>query len=691
MNAKHIAAVAVLAALVGGAFAQPVPPPAAPDGKGQVILSWEEFLKITGYDPARRGSQAISIPWSEVESLLGVKIENVGEGAVVDLPWAEFKALLEWSVTRKAGKPVAPPPTDYILAAGQYAGTLSDEAAEFTLKLSANVLRKDAWVSIPVLPSDVAIREATLPEGVYLNVVDNTYQLLTDKTGPIEASIKFTVAVQKSAGVNTASFQRMAPGSAILDLTLDRTDVEVKVPASQSLAVTPGDGKTHVAAALAANVPVTVTWERALPKVPPAPTKMYAETRTLVAVAEGLLVCQEAVNFNILHSPVREVKLAVPEGASVLTVTGGSVQDWRTKDGELTVALRSETIGSLNLGISFERPAKAGQDQTVEAPVIRALGVERERGFIAVVAVTNVEIGAGNVAGATAIDVRQLPPDILAMTNQPILLGFRYVSAAGEEVGKLAVPLVVRRHKEVGVLVTLVDSGTFTGMQLSDGRRITKALYSVRNNRNQFLRLKMPAGAEIWSVSVGGNAVTPAKDEAQDGTILIPLIRSAATSVQDLEAFPVEIVYVELFNPKDPSQAAPAAGTLRVDIPSLDVPVMHAMYSYYAPAEGNYTVSAGLFARRPGFAGPLQVVGEFTPLSTSSGGRVTAVPAQQAPQQMEKQVQARLEAEALKAGATPIRVELPVNGKLFKLEKILALPGDDLWFQVSYSGWKVAR
>ena len=60
-----------------------------------------------------------------------------------------------------------------------------------------------------------------------------------------------------------------------------------------------------------------------------------------------------------------------------------------------------------------------------------------------------------------------------------------------------------------------------------------------RNNRNQFLRLAMPATAEVWSVAVGGNTVAPAKDE--QGKLLIPLIRSARGG-RELASFPVEIV-----------------------------------------------------------------------------------------------------------------------------------------------------
>ncbi|MDP7163197.1 MAG: hypothetical protein QF577_01105 [Phycisphaerae bacterium] len=177
-----------------------------------------------------------------------------------------------------------------------------------------------------------------------------------------------------------------------------------------------------------------------------------------------------------------------------------------------------------------------------------------------------------------------LPADLTAMTNQPVLLGFRYVGA------ELSIPLAIRKHGEVPMLVTVADSALLTGIQLNDGRRMTKVIYSVRNNRNQFLRLKMPADAEIWSVLVAGKTVSPSKDK--QGNVLIPLVRSRS-SASELVAFPVTLVYVQT--------------------------------------------------------------------------------------------------RVRKTGQTPIRVCLPIHGNLFKLQKILALPDDKLWFQVDYSGWKVSK
>ena len=644
--------------------------PKLEEGRGQVTLSWNEFVKITGYDPAKKGAQVLTIPWAEVEKLIGVKVDGVVRGATVDLPWNEFKALLEWSIKRKDAEDGPPPPTDYIVTSSQYSGELTDDGATFKLVAKLNILRKKGWKRIPILPVAVALTKTTLPADVFLNSASGNYELITSKSGEIDVTIEFSVVVSKSSGINQVNFPRVLASSSLVDLTIAREEVDVKVAGAQSLVSKVADKKTHVAAALPSGAAVNISWERALPKVPAAPTKLYAETRTLVAVAEGILLCQETVSYNILHTAVRELSLQAPTNASVLTVTGPNLQDWRVdKDGKLQVLMKTEAIGSYTLRITYEQTSQAA----AEAPVIHPAGVERERGYVGVVAIANVEIAAGNVQGATAIDVRQLPADILSMTNQPILLAFRHLGS------KFSIPLTIKKHEEVGVLVTIVDSSAFTAMQLPDGRRITQVVYSVRNNRNQFLRLKMPTDSEIWSVSVGGNTVSPAKDETAN--ILVPLVRSAR-GAQELAAFPVEIVYVET-----PKAQAPERGEIHVDLPACAVPVMHVMYNYYVPAEGSYTVGWG----ESGFSGPLQVVEEFTSLATKTGRRVIRVDAAKQAQQMQRTFDAQVDARARAAGAAPIRVRLPINGKLFRLEKILVLPNDKLYFDLRYRGWEVAK
>ena len=179
------------------------------DGRGKVILTWDEFVKITGYDPSKKGSQVLTIPWSEVEKLLGVDaIERVGAGTTVDLPWEEFKALLEWSLRNKDIDD-DPPPVDAVVKSCKLSGALTDDGGVFVMELKLNVLRKKGWKRIGILPLDVALTKADLPKGVFMEMHDRHYVLLTAASGEMDVKLEFSVAASSSGGVNRLSFQRI--------------------------------------------------------------------------------------------------------------------------------------------------------------------------------------------------------------------------------------------------------------------------------------------------------------------------------------------------------------------------------------------------------------------------------------------------------------------------------------------------
>ncbi|HRT97211.1 MAG TPA: hypothetical protein P5532_22565, partial [Planctomycetota bacterium] len=216
MRRMAMVAMAAAVAVLAASALEAGEPAAAPSReKGEVTLSWDQFVKITGYDPAGGGGGILTIPWAEVQNLLGVKVEKMGQAATVDLPWTEFKALLEWSIQQRAGKAATPPPTDYVVSSCQFTGDLTDDGATLTLKLKADILRERAWTRIPVLPGTVAITRSTLPAGVFLNSSGQAYEILTDKTGTVDVAVEFSVAVEKDAGINRVTFQRVTPGASI--------------------------------------------------------------------------------------------------------------------------------------------------------------------------------------------------------------------------------------------------------------------------------------------------------------------------------------------------------------------------------------------------------------------------------------------------------------------------------------------
>jgi len=429
-------------------------------------------------------------------------------------------------------------------------------------------------------------------------------------------------------------------------------------------------GATRVAAALPAAAPVQLSWERAIPEAEKVPPKLYAETQTLVAVGDGILIGRQRINFNILHTGVRVLKLKLPQDASILEVKGDRVRDWRVTNDELSVALSAEVLGAYSLNVTYEQAAGA-QQAAASLPILRAVDVVREKGHIGVVALANVELSAPTLKGATAIDVRELPAELLSMTGQPILLAYRYVTDTFD------IQLAIKKHEDVDVLVTIIDSAVITTMQTLDGRRITKAVYNVRNNRKQFLRLAMPQGVEIWSASVSGKSIRPAKDD--EDRVLVPLVRSEGAA-SGLSAFPVELVYVE--KEAEGAEKTAPSGTLHIDLPRAAEPITHFMVNLYLPKEGKYTKA---WSSEAAIEGPLTVVKEFRQLMGVMGR--PKIHAEKAAQVLQAAAQAQADARTTAAGATPIRVNLPIDGQLFRLEKILVLD-EPLFIDVTYSGWE---
>jgi hypothetical protein len=655
------------AVMTGAAQQHPVPPA---ERGNHVVMEWSEFKDVTQWNERRlqddgRAKDEFIIPWEEVKALLDIDIKQVNT-AELKLPWKEFKKLLEWSVrhaeAEKAKTVEDPVPVPYLITSADYISTeISEEGAQFTATFGINILEEKGWKRIDLLPAGVAVSDVDLPEGVHLQMTGSHYALLTKMHGELEAKITFSVTTTETAGAYGLRFEKVQSGTCVVDVTVPGdNNIDIDMIGAQSALAKAGEKGTRVVAAYPPNTSVAVSWEPATPEAATVAPKLYSETRTLISVADGLLLGHAQVEFSILHTPTRTLELNVTPGVSVLEVLGKDIRDWRVSNDQLTIQLDKETIGTAIVDVKYEASLDMTSDKAI-IPVVTGSGVEREKGHIAVVALTNVEINGDAVTGAHAVDVKSLPSEIMGMTSQPILLAFRYVAP------EFKVGLVIAKHMDVDVLLTVVDRAHFTVMQTFDGRRITRAIYNVRNNRNQFLRLTMPKGSEIWSATVAGRATQPAKDA--EGRVLLPLVRSEGRS--GMSAFPVEIVYAETGTKPD----ARGRGTARIDLPSCSEPIMHMMVNLHVPEDGRYR----------DFEGSLRPVKNFTPVA---GARIAAI---QGPQgnQVAQQLQSAFvqhnQARVAKAGASPIEVQLPISGSVHRFEKILIVKGEE-WLSYTYTG-----
>ncbi|HOU94730.1 MAG TPA: hypothetical protein PLU22_26950, partial [Polyangiaceae bacterium] len=324
------------------------------------------------------------------------------------------------------------------------------------------------------------------------------------------------------------------------------------------------------------------------------------------------------------------------------------------------------------------------------------LGVERVRGWIGVEARGNLELSAGTVADATPVDVRTLPPAILGVTDQPLVLGYKYLGA------KPAVALVAAEHPEVEVLVTLLDRTAARTTWNREGRRLTSVRYQIRNNRRQFLKLALPKGAELWSTSVAGRAVQPAR--APDGRVMVPLVRSQQEG-DALASYELEVVYVE----NGPGADARGRGEFSAAIPVVDVPSTYVSWIVYSPDGTKIrrrTVDGTLervdelsepVELQPPAPGPQQDEvlpdrddqGESDKKAEYDAEEITnqQMPAQQ---MLPPPPPAAPSTSAVEPGAAPVLVTLPIQGTPTYFEKTLALDGP-LTVEFRYRGLERKR
>jgi len=584
----------------------------------------------------------------------------------VTMDLAEFLKLYEESKTRP-DKPMKAPKT-HALTSASYDGEVVLEdgepiAARFTARFHVENLSGD-WIRVPLLQSSVAVSDARIggrPAPVMYD--GGTYTLVTDQKGGFDVDIDFAVSVSTSQGSSGFSFPLIPAGGSELTLSVPASDaLDFTVPNARLKTDRTAGGRRIVEAVLPSQGSLAVRWQREITEeeqreVEP---RIYAEVQTLATLGEGVLTTRTWAQDSILFAGADTLRFDVPEGMTVLDVRGSGLRDWTVDGKVLTAQLNFEAEGSYQLQIDCERVLEESESGAVEIPIVKPVGVERAKGWVGVTALGAVELAAGDIGGAAAVDVRTLPGTIIGTSGTPVLLGYKYLGDAAR------IPITVSEHEEVDVLVTLLDEVMGTTMFTEDGRRLTSVHYQVRNNRRQFLRVSLPEGAELWSASVAGSAVQPAR--SSDGRVLLPLIRSQASGGA-LASFGVEVVYVE--GGEAPSDSG--RGTFAADLPTADAPSTWVGWTVYAPWDAKIVKNS--------FDGSLRHVDYLSqPASYDDYMEVSAQTAV-----VQNQAAAQVAHGGMGEGAAPVKVSVPVDGQALHFEKLLVL-GEDLEISFDYKG-----
>lgn len=559
--------------------------------------------------------------------------------------------------TKPASKPQAP--TAYTRSAIRYEGTVEvDESGQpvsvvFDASMRIEPLR-DGWIKGHFLSREAALMSATIDGRTAPVMVDGAwYAVPTDRDKPFDLDLRFAVPILRTDGLPGFSMPLVPGGSTTIELVMpDSQSRDITIARAHRMKQTVRGGRTVVEAALAAGDRLAVRWQ---PKAAETSTearmaRVQAESFNLIGFGDGVLHARSTIAHTIRFAGVDRFRYRVPEGMTVLDVRGVGIDEWTMgSDQVLTVDLNFMAEDAWQISVDMEKVI-GSSNQSLDAPWLTPLDLDRTKGWVGITAGGHLEITPGEASGAGAVDVRALPPNLLGLTQQPVLLGYKFLDAGAR------IPLTLSSHEQVDVLVTLIDRTNATTTVTVGGRRLTRVVYDIRNHHKQFLRLTLPPGASLWSAAVAGRAVQPSK--AEGGALLMPLARSSS-GTRGLASFPVEVVYVETGDPLT------GAARFEAELPRPDVPSTVVSWSVYVPSDGRVP--------KRSVEGELRKVHWVRDHATTEYIEVG-----NEQQQMQRGAVADAAAGGLGNAAAPVKVELPLDGTAYNFEKLLALD-ERLW------------
>ncbi|HXQ20861.1 MAG TPA: hypothetical protein VN812_04260, partial [Candidatus Acidoferrales bacterium] len=136
---------------------------------------------------------------------------------------------------------------------------------------------------------------------------------------------------------------------------------------------------------------------------------LRAEIMNTITLTETLVSGRTQVKYDIANAPVKDFRVRVPGAYKNVEITGAQIRRRDETNGEWRVELQGKVRGEYVLTVTWELP-RSGQTNLVELAGVQALGVEREVGYVAVMARPPLQVADQSANELLSkIDVRELP------------------------------------------------------------------------------------------------------------------------------------------------------------------------------------------------------------------------------------------------------------------------------------------
>jgi hypothetical protein len=342
----------------------------------------------------------------------------------------------------------------------------------------------------------------------------------------------------------------------------------------------------------------------------------------VVSVGDSQLRAIALCDVTVVQGEASEFKMPLPAGFELTEVTGGTLDSSEVQNGVLILRVLEPARRNHQFLVAIER---TNRDTKAEAPLFAFTGAQHETGELLVEGIGSMELTPKESGGLRRMDVREVGAVARSLSRFPLQAAFRYNRRAGDT-PKLQ--LEWTQFPDTPVLSAIAERATITTLTNIEGKSLTEVTLRVRNHSQPFVKVELPAGAQLLSAEVEGQRVKPVV--GSDGS-RVPLLR---TGLNSSGAYTVSFVYLTS------SERFAKNGSYQMALPKLDIPVNILTWEISLPDRvevrqfGGNALAAELFpaaaqnfvADSDNYAGEDDsVVWARTDLSSLEGGQVGGI------------------------------------------------------------------
>ena len=477
-----------------------------------------------------------------------------GSPGTVTLSLSEYDRLVALA-TRKTKTPDGVP-LPFVLSHAVFKLRLEKQTLVGTVEIDGALLETGP-VKTP-LTTGLTVLEAK-QAGTALPLLQEGTNHSAILVGPGPFAVSLGVAAPLTIEAGRASFVLPVPlaTSAILSLEIPGNHANVHVEPGLVTTRTTANGNSLIEAALQPGKPTRIWWTTREVAAPVAQreVRFLSDIKSVISVGDSQLRLTALCDLTVIQGEAAEFKLPLPKGFELTTVSGNTLASHDDSGNVLTLRVHDPTRRNHQFLIAIER---TNRETSVEAPLLEFTGTQRETGEVLVEGIGAMELTAKESGALRRMDLREAGAITRSLSHFPLQAAFRY-NRRGTEAPKLQ--LDWKQFSDADVLSAVAERATVTTLTNVEGRSLTEVTLRVRNHAQPFLKVELPAGAQLVTAEVEGQPVRPVTGD--DGS-RVPLLR---VNLDSSKPYNVSFVYLSS------GSRFGKNGSYDMGLPRFDVPV----------------------------------------------------------------------------------------------------------------------